>query len=251
MKIAICISGHLRHYQKLKENFEWFKKNLQTISDVDVFVATWDKQNTLVSWSHAHGISNAETAKNTVNLDEVKNFYKTDFVQLFDYDFYSSDNSPINYKNWTDKSYNWDIRGIGGNVVNSSKMFFLIYEANKLKKQQEFINSRKYDLVIRTRPDYEYNNLSAFEELVIKPNTIFFAKPYPDSKIDDQFGMGDSDSMDKYSSCILKQPALFHNNLWGNPEDILLNSLQGLHKINFELIPRVGFLGSDVSSFKR
>lgn len=251
MKIAICISGHLRHYQKLKENFEWFKKNLQTISDVDVFVATWDKQNTLVSWSHAHGISNVETAKNTVNLDEVKNFYKTDFVQLFDYDFYSSDNSPINYKNFTDKPYIWDARGIGGNVINSSKMFFLIYEANKLKKQQEFTNSKKYDLVIRTRPDYEYNNLSAFEELVIKPNTIFFAKPYPDSKIDDQFGMGDSDSMDKYSSCILKQSALFHSNLWGDPENILLNSLQGFHKINFELIPRVGFLGSDVSNFRR
>lgn len=251
MNLAICISGHLRHYQKLKENFELFKKTLQKNFNVDIFVATWNKQNTLVSWSHAHGISNAQTANNIVNLDEVKNFYKTEFVELFDYDFYSSNYSPINYKNWTDRDYAWDSRGIGGDVVNSSKMFFLINKANELKKKNEFINGKKYDLVIRTRPDYQYDNLLVFENLKIKPNTIFFAKPYPDSKIDDQFGMGDSDSMDKYSSCILKQPALFHNNLWGNPEDILLNSLQSFHKINFELIPRVGFLGSDVSSFKR
>lgn len=251
MKIAICISGHLRHYQKLKENFEWFKKNLQSISDVDVFVAAWNKQNTLVSWSHAHGISNAETANNIINLDEVKNFYETDFVELFDYDFYSSDCSPINYTNWTDKPYIWDTRGIGGNVINSSKMFFLIYEANKLKKQQEFINGQKYDLVIRTRPDYEYNNLSVFEKLVIKPNTIFSAKPYPDSKIDDQFGMGNSDSMDKYSACILKQPAILHSDVWGDPENILIHSLKCFHNLNIEFVPRVGFLGSDVSNFRR
>lgn len=251
MKIAICISGHLRHYQKLKDNFKWFKEKLKLNHDVDIFVSTWNKQNTLVSWSHAHGISNAGTANNIVNLDEVKNFYETDFVELFDYDFYSSDYSPINYTNWTDKPYIWDARGIGGNVINSSKMFFLIYEANKFKKRQEFINNQKYDLVIRTRPDYEYNNLSAFKELVIKPNTIFSAKPYPDSKIDDQFGMGDSDSMDKYSSCILKQPAILHSNVWGDPENILLHSLMCFHQLSIEWIPRVGFLGSDVSSFKR
>ncbi len=54
MKTAICISGHLRHYKNLKDNFQWFKKALQSFCDVDVFVASWDKQNTLASWSHAH-----------------------------------------------------------------------------------------------------------------------------------------------------------------------------------------------------
>jgi hypothetical protein len=251
MKIAICISGHLRHFHKLKDNFKWFKKQLQSISDVDVFVATWDKQNTLQSWSHAHGISNAETAKNIVNLEEVKNHYETNFVKLLDYDFYSSDYSPINYKQFTDQKYSWDSRGIGGSVVNSSKMFLLIHEANKLKKYQEFLQKQKYDLVIRTRPDYEYNNLSAFVDLKIKPNTIFCSKPYPDSKIDDQFGMGDSDSMDKYSACILKQPSIFHSNIWGNPEDILMYSLLSFHDLRLEWIQRVGFLGSDICDFKR
>ena len=251
MKVAICISGHLRHYQKLKDNFEWFKKNLQLVCEVDIFVSAWDKQNTLISWSHAHGISNAETANNTVNLDEVKNFYETQFVELFDYDFYSSEYSPINYKNLTNNIYSWDGRGIGGNVINSSKMFFLIHEANKLKKQQEFIKNKKYDLVIRARPDYEYNNLSAFQKIQIKPNTIFSAKPYPDSIIDDQFGMGDSESMDKYSSCILKQSSIFHSNIWGDPERILFCSLTHFHGLNIEWIPRVGVLGSDTVSFKR
>jgi len=250
MKTAICISGHLRHYKNLKDNFQWFKKALQSFCDVDVFVASWDKQNTLASWSHAHGLSNAETVNNIINIDEVKNFYETDCVKLFDYDFYSSDYSPINYKNWTDKPYAWDVMGIGGNVIHSSKMFFLINESNKLKKRQEFINGNKYDLVIRTRPDYQYSNLLVFENLKIKPNTIFSAKP-PHSEIDDQFNMGDSDSMDKYSSCIFKQSSILNSNVWGNPEGILLRSLQSFHDLNIEFIDRVGFLGSDVTHIKR
>jgi hypothetical protein len=252
MKTAICISGHLRHYKNLKDNFLSFKNTLKKFSDVDVFVSTWDKQNTLNSWSHAHHVSNAETVKNIVNINEVKENYETDNVELFNYDFYSSEHSPISYKDLTDKIYNWDSRGIGGNVINSSKMFFLIYQANKQKKYKEFLNQKKYDLVFRVRPDYEFANYeNFFKSVVIEDNAIYCPLPYPSSQIDDQFSFGNSQAMDKYSSCWNKQAAIFHSNVWGDPENVLKHSLFCMHEIKLIHIPRLGFLGSDVSSSKR
>jgi hypothetical protein len=251
MRTAICISGHLRHYDKLKENFLFFKKYLESFSKVDVFISTWNKQNTLISWSHAHGISNSETVNNFISEQQVKDFYETEFANTFDYDFYSSNFSPLNYKDWTDTQYSWDSRGIGGSVINSSKMFFLVHEVNKLKKMQEFISNSKYDLVIRTRPDYEYKNFLPLNKSNIKENTIYSAKPYECSPIDDQFAFGTSASMDKYAACFLKQSAIFNSNIWGDPENILINSLLGTHKISIQLIDRIGCLGSDVTDFKR
>lgn len=251
MKTAICISGHLRHYDKLKENFLFFKKYIESFSKVDVFISTWNKQNTLVSWSHAHNISNVKTVNNFISQQQVKDFYETEFVKVFDYDFYSSDFSPLNYKDWTDVKYSWDSRGIGGSVINSSKMFFLIHEANNLKKMQEFITNSKYDLVIRTRPDYEYKNLSPLNKLNLKEDTIFSAKPYDCSPIDDQFAFGSSDSMNKYSACLLKQAAIFNSNIWGDPESVLINSILAFHKISIQKIDRIGCLGSDITDFKR
>ena len=126
MKIAICISGHLRHYKTIKDKYESFISYLRNLGDVDIFVATWNKQNTLNSWSHAHGISNPTTSFITVQPNEVIEHFGAKKVMIFDYDFYSSDHSPICFKNYTSHLYNWDKRGIGGNVINSSKMFFLI-----------------------------------------------------------------------------------------------------------------------------
>jgi hypothetical protein len=257
MKAAICISGHLRHFKKLKDNFFSFKKVLQKFLDVDVFVCTWDKQNTLNSWSHAHNISNADTAKNIININEVKDHYSTDYVELLDYDFYSSDYSPISYKDLTDRPYSWDSRGVGGDVVNSSKMFFLIYEANKLKKKQEFFKKNRYDLVFRVRPDYEFINHEQFFEDFFKnennitKEAIYVSKPYGCSPIDDQFAFGSSKIMDKYSSCILKQSLFFNSKIWGDPETILINSLSFMHEINLIQIPRIGCLGSDITNIKR
>ena len=248
MKVAICISGHLRHFKNLKENFYSFKKLLQEFYHVDTFIATWDKQNTTNSWSHAHGISNASTANQIINKKEIQDFYETDFVECFDYDFYSSDFSPLKYTDWTDNKYSWDHKGISNNILNSSKMFFLIKEANDLKKRQEFKQNKKYDLVIRARPDYEYNDISIFKSLNIKENTIYVADRYP---IDDQFAFGDSESMDKYASCIMKQSSIFNRNIWGDPERVLIHSIKDFHQINIDLIHRVGCLGSDVYGGKR
>ena len=254
MKIAICISGHLRHYKNIKDKYESFISYLKNLGDVDIFVATWDKQNTLNSWSHAHGISNPTTSLITVQPNEVLEHFGAKKVILFDYDFHSSDYSPISFKNYTSYFYNWDKRGIGGNVINSSKMFFLINECNKLKKQSEYINNELYDVVFRIRPDYEFFD-DKFDYMPLKhvnPQCIYSPKPYPDSPlIDDQFAFGDSKAMDLYSSTINTMAMCFQNKIFGNPETILNISCANIFNLTGITIQRVGCLGSDTTSFKR
>jgi hypothetical protein len=57
--------------------------------------------------------------------------------------------------------------------------------------------------------------------------------------------------MDKYSSCWLKQSIFFRANIWGNPENILMKSIIGMHNISLVQIPRIGGLRLDVTNFKK
>lgn len=253
MKIAVCISGHLRHYYLLKDNFDLFINILKMYGDVDVFVATWNKQNTVNCWSK--DMQNLEAANNNINLEEIKTHFNPLKIHISDYDFYSSDFSPIKYKDITDNTYNFDSNGIGGEVVNSSKMYYLVYQANILKKEQEYSNQKEYDLVIRTRPDYEYN-IDVINRLnfnLVESNTIYASTfgAVLGAKLEDQFGYGDSKTMDRYSACYLKMAAPFNIGVFGNPENILTHTLLGFHNINIKYIERPGLLGSDITNIKR
>jgi hypothetical protein len=239
-KIAVCLSGHLRNFDRLIDNFNLFRKKLEQHGKVDIFIATWDKQEALNSWSSEHGFADTSLAKNNIDENNIKKIYQTDFVKLFDDRFYGSTYSPINYFNLTDKKFNFNPRSISGQVIHSSRMFFLIYEANLLKKYQEFLNNEKYDIVFRTRPDYKILDLDFFNDLSVNQNSIYYANAYEGCVMDDQFAFGDSDSMDKYSSCFLKHSSVFNSEIWGDPEYILSKTLSFNHNLNINIINRVG-----------
>ena len=254
MKIAICISGHLRHYKNIKVQYEQFLSYLRGFGHVDVFIATWNKQNTLSSWSYAHGLSNPNTSNIIINPHEVADHFQSKSVITFDYDFYSSEHSPICFKNYTSNLYNWDNRGIGGAVIHSSKMFFLINECNKLKKENEYKNNELYDIVFRIRPDYEFleDKFRSMPINYINAQCIYSPRPYPESQlIDDQFAFGNSKTMDLYSSTINTMCMFFRNKIFGDPELILNTSCIDIFNLTGKTIERIGHLGSDVSSFKR
>lgn len=254
MKIAVCISGHLRHYDQIKDKYDLFIAHLKEFGQVDVFVSTWNRQNTLNSWSSAHGISNVETYNNFIDPDQVKKHFEAKDVSVFDYDFYSSNYSPLSYKKFTINEYNWDARGINGSVINSSKMFFLINKSNELKKINEYKNNFTYDAVFRVRPDYEFDQEGVKNIFVenLQPKCIYCGKPYQDSPpIDDQFAFGNSESMDLYSSTLNTVCIPYHNNIFGDPESLLNLSILKFFKLRVARIERVGVLGSDITSFKR
>lgn len=231
MRIALCVSGHLRNYQRLKDSYEGFRQFCSSYGQVDVFVATWNRLNSSSSWSGSHGLTLESSVNQEVFLNEISDFYKTNDISIEDDLFFASEYSPLRYNIFTNKKYDWDTRGINSNnVIHSYRMFYLINKANNLKLYKEYLNQHKYDLVIRIRPDmffyesvYQTYNLKEMAE----SKKLYAVKHKTDHKINygygDRFVLGSSDTMDKFSSIIYNIGGNF-----GEPEDIMLNII---HKI--------------------
>lgn len=230
-KIALCISGHTRNYIDLLPEFYTFHRYLSQIGFVDTFIATWDQRNTNFSWSAAHGDIDTSKSSNVITADElISNFrIKDNNITIFNHRFFESQYSPLRYKLFTNNLYNWDSRGIYNNIIHSTKMLFLIYEANLLKCQQEFKNNTKYDIVIRTRPDILYkdnlyktipfnNMLDNYLYLVKKNNNTY----------DDRFAFGSSEIMNQYSSAIYRISSIYDQNIFGDPETVFYSSIKSL-----------------------
>jgi len=227
MQIAFCISGHLRHYDRLKESYSLFKKTLAEYGTIDVFICTWDKINTNQSWSHSHGLSALDSYDKKVNVSDIENFYETTNVEILNEEFYASEYSPLNYQHLTHNTYNWDNRGIFNNVPHCIKTAYLIYKCNKMKKLKEFTQQKKYDLVFRLRPDSVYNSqFTEIDFLSINLNTLYITQ-YPGKLYADlgRFAFGGSEIMDKYSNSYLRISSIFDKNIFGDPEKIYYKSI--------------------------
>lgn len=224
LSIAFCISGHVRNYSRLTRNYTEFKNLISTYGNVDVFVATWNKQNTANCWSGAHGLSQPESHKIIVDeVDIIKNF-DAKLIDINNYEFYASQFSPLQLNYLTKEKYDWDGRGIHNGIVGSCKMLYLIYRANLLKSQQEYANNYEYDWVFRLRPDMFFDLQVC--DTIMKLDMLDNNKLYlPGGTGNDKIAFGGSSSMNKYSNLIYRIIKQFDNNIFGDPEKIIQNSL--------------------------
>lgn len=227
MKIAICISGHMRCYKQLTSNQKQFFKRMREFGDVDVFLATWDKQASLGSSSTNWGLQDPSTFGVDIDLDEVKNHYNAKDAVMFDNDFYTSTHSPLvnsmitwhaNHKGEHSLNSSWSYNG----VVHGFKALFLVYQANILKKKAEYQQDMKYDLVVRMRPDYFFRlNYLQTLNFTVEPDTLYSAM-LGAMKYDDQFYYGDSDVMDRVTASFLR--TVYMLDKW-NSDDTSFNTL--------------------------
>lgn len=238
--IALCISGHMRNYKRLQNNFIEFKNLLSQYGNIDIFISTWDKQNTTHCWSSAHGLSENNSNNIEINIDDIKNIYNTTFINMYNEEFYTSMFSPLRYENFTTKLFNWDARGEHNGIIHSYKMFFLIYQTNLLKLHQEFINDKPYDWVFRLRPDIEFEIYLCKE--ILKLDQLDNKKLYVPLK-NDQFAFGGSEIMNKYSNTFIRSILMYENEIFGDPELICYNSYSNIiSETNIINIPRCGAL---------
>lgn len=258
MKIAICISGHLRNW-KLNNTTNEFINHLKSYGEVDVFVSTWDRENAFKSWSQMHGLSNLSRCNNIIQKEDIEEFYKTKSISVFNDDFYSSRFSPLRVESLTSKKFNWHPNGVNeNNVVHSIKMFFLINQVNLLKLEQEFAQEQNYDLVFRVRPDFEFfeEKYKTFDFSKIENDVLYIRKPHG-SNICDQFAFGSSKIMDKYANTLYKVSALYDNDVFGDPEQFLfyqiaMNEIKVYYLNTKNELFGFGCLGSEiVKDFKR
>ena len=204
MKIALCLSGLTRQYEK---GYEYHKKNLLDHYDVDVFVHSW------------RPIS--EEDRNKINV-----LYKPKTV-------WTSDTFPAE----SFKQYE-HLAPKGWPAKNVFHMLYSVFSANQIKKQYELTHSMEYDFVVRSRFDFALNITPNFEEAkkgcVYVPNDYVKGHIPPNGLIcNDQFAYGDSKTMDLYSNTFWTMNLGIEH---GSPvvgEDLLSVNLQ-LYKLVYD-----------------
>ena len=123
-------------------------------------------------------------------------------------------------------------------VESCVNMFYKIFRCNELKKQHENKHNFKYDIVVRLRPDTNFNKPVIFSE---DKDKIFIPNNCDWGGVCDQFAYGPSDLMDKFCDLFpnikkyVEEGRLFH------PETLLQYHCD---KLGLEIIREdVGLLG--------
>ena len=226
MKIAICISGHLRHftagYQQFFKNL--IKKN-QNIS-FDFFISTWKSKD----WRTNEMFFNIDNS-----IDDINKIYNPIMLEIENEICFDT---TEHMKYVTDPS--WVKKGPGG--VRSKgehihAMFYKIKKANDLKIEYENLKNFKYDLVIRTRTDFTFD--ATIDILSIAPychNTIFVPHCDNNAKKDgilirDVFAMSSSENMNYYAALYSNIDNLVKINKIFRPEPLLYFHLLNKNKL--------------------
>ena len=279
--IAVCISGHLRSYEKTNSSFKEFKKILNNFcEDVDVFVAAWDKKEAQSSWAIYHGLFSKREDVTELNIQNA--FFPKGLI-LLDDDFYNSEFSVLNYSLLStnllktipnDPSYfktktpyyisgskyiTVDERMVFNNVTHVSKMLFLKQQALTLKRKYQFAKNKKYDLVFYSRPDIMYNvdflKSIDFEKIINlykNDNCVFTYSVMHDGypKVKDKCIFGSETGMDIFMNSYSALPSLYFNNEF--PDGEFANALNLLN-FGVKIIPfdEIGLLSSESSSMLR
>lgn len=205
MKVALCLSGQSRTFEKC------YPSQLAHIINkynCDVFIHTW--------------------CYNGYNKSPENLHYRPEY-NIDNYDKYLNDNYIISNKifflykpkkcivEYPDKSF--FIKKLQSNIkhgfFNTIMMQYGVYMSNKLKSEYELERKIKYDIVIRCRFDLSFTNVELIFNNVntihIPPNENTNVSFDPNMKrlletqgpsymTNDQFAYGSSDAMNYYSS---------------------------------------------------
>ena len=170
MKIALCISGQPRMWEK---GFEYHYKNIIKGNDVTVFLHSWE-------------MPGEEMQKISAKYEAVN--------------FVTSPNPTVDlskYTNTPPPSPNWKVKD--GRMSTYAQMF-AIKECMQSKSDYEAYHDMKFDWVVRSRFDFAINARIPFETL--NPNKLYIPNCRMSPNRDfgnDQFAFSSSENMDKYA----------------------------------------------------
>lgn len=196
MKIALCISGQPRFYNK---GYEYLKKNLLDHYEVDIFFHTWKNE--------------------TTDFIDLLELYKPVKYTISDPLFNDIDEKYTRIPSEKFPAY-FSVSGL-----------YSVYHANLLKIEFENDKNFKYDWVVRIRFDYALNVEIDFS--ILDKNKIYIpnCRMVPERNFgNDQFAVGSSEVMDKYSSTYKHLDKFYNNGTVMIGEDMLRENLT-LHNL--------------------
>lgn len=211
MKIALCLSGHLRNFERAYPTLYFY---LLKDYDVDIFIHTWDKL----------GFSCAFKTDNTLNdtstkLAEAEKLYKPKSIIVESVDFVEE------LKRQGDE-YAPHLKNEPKHVGHMASMFYKIYACNELKNKYQRESGIEYDCVVRCRPDLLFQNKVTIPTekkagVIWTPRALSSPDWY-----NDQFAVGAPNDMDLYSSVFFDIPEYFRARMEFYPEKFLVWALQ-------------------------
>lgn len=135
-RVAICISGHMREYKKLKSKFYSNFIECNPDYDFDIFISTWNTKNTVIS--HAYQRRNYENFE-LLDINEIIEHYNP--VDII----FEENNDELFSK------FDY-IRGV--NITRAViSQFYKINQVGNLMINYSENNNIRYDYIVRIRPD--------------------------------------------------------------------------------------------------
>ena len=201
MRIALCFSGQPRSFRK---GYEYYARNLLDKHDVDVFIHTWecDDSEDVIKWYKpvAHRIEQQLPASIDSKYTHTPNAEK------------------------------WPPRF-------TVSALYSTFQSCLLKINREVL-TRQYDWVIKTRFDFALPISIPFEHL--QKQRVYMppcrTKAFGDWLGNDQFAIGDSDTMNVYMSTYLRMDRYYNSRVEMIGEEMLRSTLNEFGR------ERIGYL---------
>lgn len=185
MKIAICLSGHMR---KFEQTYSSFYSHVMGHHDCDIFIHTWDR----MGYGSAYKTDPNQDVTDKY-LPKIEKIYRPKKIIV-------EDSSFVDELKRQGDQYAPHLSREPKHVGHMASMFYKIFAANELRKQYQLETGTEYAWVVRCRPDLTFHGSVKMPTQKI-PNRIYMSQHQcSPGWLNDQFAIGDPDSMDLYSS---------------------------------------------------
>jgi hypothetical protein len=239
MKIAVCLSGGIKHPQKSLESI----KSIFPNEFVKVFIHTWSigKEEIYQNTNFGHtNPSGQYYVKHTNDNFSILNEYNYEKLLIENYD----EKNNLFERLFSEIEFpRYERRDVG-----TISMWYSICRSNQLKIEYERENNIIFDKVIRVRFDSDFEGKTLFVNKLSGDISIPLGRDW-NNKMNDQFAIGNSDIMNYYSSLYLHLKSL--GNTQYHSESLLYQHLKNKNidverfefniNINNKLGPQLAF----------
>lgn len=147
MRIAVCFSGGLRTFKLCKDNIiNLFRR----YGEVDFFIATWEKPcyTQISRYTDIHAISGSTVYSELLDSEDI---ITSEYLSSL-CNFSATYIEPME----TMHSLIEDCKDLPWHIMSPSRLlcqYYLMRCCNNIKNTYEFTTGKKYDMVVRLRPD--------------------------------------------------------------------------------------------------
>jgi hypothetical protein len=220
MKVAVCISGHLRSFKQGYDNF--FKTFIEPNPEFqfDFFVSTWDS----CDWRTKEKDKSVD-----VIIKEFTSLYNPIQIEVERNIIWNTSKymPHVHHERWLKKGYG-GVRSSGCHILG---MYYKIKKCNDIKIKYENNNNFIYDLSMRHRSDFSFEGAVNLNEILKdSKETLFVPFCCEKSKnsgipIRDVFGISSSKNINYYSSLFSNIDDVVEKYDTFRPEPMLFNHL--------------------------